>query len=558
MHSLASVRSGCFQASPSYSQGWIVSTRALLSSITSQDRRTSSKKVASNNSSGRYKQRNANSKHRYRQQKQNLRSTSFRQEPLSLSRTQIESLWNSFSAADEEIGTENSKGTDHKGFNIESFVAKFPHVNPMLKEEFDMNKTSSTDLGEEQDASSSSRLPSLDVFDPDPVAEEAEQKLQAMLDKIKKHVEESASSNSDMPSGIVNKIQTLLDEELDAVIQMWLRVPSSSIDGHESARDSLAAIRRAAKLLLTFQSLNEGGIKSDTNDSNSETTFFPQYPSLQSYQMVIRNYHQLYRSDRKEGKLSPKDINILLEESSALVKGMRKRVWIIRKKDHVGLDALDHGEDEDGKKSDDLVTPNFIPLNETYSNVIFMHTQLQERQTYSDQKQMVDIASTLLKEMEMLWYDFHLNPPPTRSHPRDNRIHAILMSIHPTSDIFFLVVKGFVEMVKLHRCKLSLLRAVDVFDRMSRRHRAYSEKGVEENAEDVIKHVSKPGLPLYELLLDTYAEMEKVITNTDAEKVLKLIEQMEKDSDINKSYRQMAPNIVRIVNKCKAELEELK
>jgi len=426
-------------------------------------------------------------------------------EGLAISQEQIQKLWNLF--GDQE----SSK------FDMKDFVSKFPNVNSSLTKQINVDAS-----GDNDDLSSSFSLDmSEDACKFSPIAEEAEQKLQRMLDKIDQH--------DSLPPDIQTKIQNLLIQELETVLDLWLRISETS--ECQTSQEATAPIDRAAELLLKFQYLHEKGAKLAAKNNNA---FYPPAPAIRSYQSIIQGYYQLLSSvEQYQSHLSMENIKHFQSQSRQITKGMMKQVLTMR------MQSLH----DDSSTSSSNQLSNTKPLHDSYTCVISMHTDpltlsASESQNSlpsdTNMTEMANAASKLLKEMELYYHDFHTMPLPSSNptssvtnsvFPRD--LQALLSSIYPTQESFQLVIRAFVRIASETDCKYSITRATDVLERMDKRYRAY----VSISSSDVGGQVFKPDLELYMLLVGGYASMNNLGLN-DAERIANVLKMMEEDEDI--------------------------
>ena len=430
-------------------------------------------------------------------------------EGLAISQEQIQGLWNLF---DIQVSPEE------ESFDIKKFVAKYPHVNSSLTKKIVAAAANEDDTSTRGSSSSSLSLdiPSdLDehiLIQYSPIAEEAENKLQRMLDKIDQH--------DSLPADIQAKIQSLLSQELDTVLELWLRISSQC----QTLQEAVAATDRATDLLLKFQGLHEKGV-------NLRSGFYPPPPSINNYQSIIHNYHELFFVN--QSTFSLQDLKHFQSQSSKLIKGMTKRVLTTR------MQSL---------QGPPVSVSNTIPLNDSYNHVISLYTnnnhdhnhtqnlpqQQQPLKSQTDATEMANASSKLLQQMELYYHDFHTLPSKT-----NKPLQTLLLSIHPTQSSFRQVIAAFVDIAAEFDCKYSIIRANDILDRMNKRFQAYEKEsdsdsgGTMNTTTTMMNHlVVKPDLELYLILLKGYASMNSLSSSIDVERVAKVLESMEEDGDV--------------------------
>lgn len=428
-------------------------------------------------------------------------------EALDLSQVQIQKLWNLF-------GDQASQSS----FDVRDFVSRFPNVNVSLTKEFTSN----------DDLSSSSKYT--------PVAEEAEQKLEKMLEKIDQH--------DILPYEIQLKIQNLLRQELETVLDLWLSISETS--KFDSLQESIAPIDRAAELLLNFESLHEKGVKLVAKNSNA---FYPPAPAIGSYQNVLNYYHHLFSSiEQHQSNFSVEMAQHFQNRSRKLIEGMMKQVWTIRK-----LEFLQ----DDFSTSSSVQVSSTLPLRDSYNSAISMHTSpvLFNEDTslsISGLTKMANASSQLLQEMESYYHDFHTMTKSNDNEHISSDLQSLLLSIYPTRQSFQLVLKMFVRIASEANCKVSITRAARILERINKRYQAYTRTTNSGSADQESDHMFKPDLELYVMVLEGYADVEN-LGEDEFKRVSKIINDMEEDTDIvvTESILELAQNICQNQTKIK-------
>ncbi len=430
-------------------------------------------------------------------------------EGLAISQEQIERLWNLF------------EGQEASSFDAKDFVSKFPRVNSFLSKKM-MNVDTSV-INEDSSTTFSLDLKE-DPFKFSPIAEEAEEKLQRMLKKINKH--------DSMPPEIQTKIQNLLLQELETVLDLWLRISETA--ECQTLEEALAPIDRAAELLLKFQTLHEKGVKLL---SKNVTAFYPPAPVVRSYQTILQEYHQLFLSaEQYQPQLSLIEIEHFQSQCRMLIKGMMRQVLTMRRMQ--SLHDVTSTTDARSWNTSSNQLSNTEPLNNTYTNVISMHTiPIYETSIPpSNMREMTNSASKLLQEMELYYHDFHTIPLDSSNYTTTNTtefpadLQALLISIHPTQEPFELVIGAFLKIASDTHCKYSITRASDVLERMDKRYQAYVSND-SDNAHVCTGQVFKPDLELYMSVIGGYTGMDNLTPN-DAERMTNLLKRIEEDVDI--------------------------
>lgn len=410
-------------------------------------------------------------------------------EGLSISKSQITRLWNLF-----DIGDDNK-------INFQEFTQKFPNINKNLTMEYapsDKNCTDSSQLRSNiSTISSLSDDPTQEDYEGEaseeifnPIAQEAEQKLQRMLSKIDNR------EASDLPSDVQNTIRILISEELETVLDLWMKI--SHTDECETLQQAVEATDRAMNLLLQFQTLNESGIKV--------------IPPIHCFQSVIDNYYILFKNN--EASLTIKDIEHFQTQNKGLLKGIVKQALTLR------MYALERNESQSfsAEKSK-------TKLNETYNKVIsmFLTEQITNQPmtaSYSEARlqaiatEMANEGSKLLQEMELFYHDFHTNEISIENKDLQN----FLVTIHPSEESFKMIISTFTYLAQHYGCSFSIQRAVDILERCWKRYVAY------ENSEDSnMMEIVKPNVELYETVLKCYSNME--VKNINTEKIQLLVQE---------------------------------
>ena len=420
-------------------------------------------------------------------------------EGLSISQTQIERLWNLYDVNNEDGSPQE--------FEVKTFASKYPNVNKALSAKTSLDPQ--PDLSLSTDASPNSfdiEEVSEEIFNP--IAQEAELKLQRMLSKIDNH----DALQFKIPSDVQRNIRMLLTEELETVLDLWLRI--SQTDECQTLQQAVTATDRAMDLLLQFQSLNERGIKIAA--------------PIHCYQAVLHNYFELFTIN--ETTLGVNDLIHFQKRGRGLLKGMIKQIITARINALNGNEAL-------------TTLNNERPLHDSYNAVLSMHTSdqiMKQPMKVSSSKNeiqavatdMVNGSSKLLQEMELYYHDFHTNQLPIEH----QSLQDFLVSIHPQKESFQKTIGGFVRVAEEYRCMYSIQRAVDVLERCWKRYLAY-----EKNGEDNMEQVFKPDVELYEMVLRAYEKMggnmnldkvENLIIDVDDGNLLSILREIQKKREI--------------------------
>jgi hypothetical protein len=449
---------------------------------------------------------------------------------LEISQEQIQRLWNLFEYRTDDHDDIN---TSSNKFDVQDFVSKYPNVNPTLAKKIREQQG----VNEIDDPSFSLNMKNRDEnvsnFKFSPVAEEAEQKLQRMLDKIDQH--------ENLTPDIQIQVQNLLLQELETVLDLWLKISQSS--ECQTLQQAMAPVDRAAELLLKFQNLHEKGVKLISKNPNA---FFPPAPAIRSYQSVIQGYHLLFSSVENDMNLSVRELEHVQGQSRNIIKGMMKQVITER------MRSLD-SESSDRIVSSNSHLSNPIPLHDSYNCAIKMYVDLPIQNMplkgtptsacSPDTKHLTEMANTasqLLQEMELYYHDFHTMPIPvsTSASAPTTSLQSFLTSIHPTRESFKLVIRAFVNIAEKTDCKYSIRRASDVIERMGKRYQAYVVKTKQEgdnahvsgpaDGSGVIEQVCRPDLELYAMIFQGYAIMGNLVQE-DVEIVGKMLKTLEDD-----------------------------
>jgi len=429
----------------------------------------------------RQEQNNSRSPNQHRLEKMNTK------EGLSISQAQIGRLWSLFDVTHED----DDGNTCAQEFDAIKFASKYPNVNKSLSAKILSSDAPSPEI-------------SLSVFDKDaeetaiedifnPMAQEAELKLQRMLAKI------NNPDTLQLPSDVQLKIRTLLTEELEAVLDLWIKI--SHTNECQTLQQAVTVTDRAMDLLLQFQLVNEQGMKIG--------------PPIHCYQAVLHNYHSLFTVN--ESTLGVNDLLHFQKRGKGLLKGMIKQVITAR------MQALNGGYEE-GLSS----LNKERPLHDSYNAVIGMHTSERitnqpmvtsssEHEGQSLATEMINGSSKLLQEMELYYHDFHNNHLPLE----DQALQDFVITIYPTKESFQKVIGGFVSVAVEYGCAYSIQRAVDVLERCGKRCLAYEKSGG-----DNMDQVVTPDEELYGMVLHGFKNMSGHLN-------LDKIENLMKDSSVD-------------------------
>ncbi len=389
-----------------------------------------------------------------------------RKEGLILSKDQIQRVWNSFEV-------ENDIALD-----IAEFLEEYPNINPSLKDKLFREENVSANDGSENDGHATL------LENQNSIVIEAEEKLQRMLTKIK--------SQPSIPSSVRNKIQTLLTEELETVIELWIRVANNIDDASAGGCDkkdvSLQALERASALLLQYEAEYVKGLRKslDAEDDN----FFPAVPHTICYQKIISGYH--YRHTKRERIISQQDLLRMQSQCSILLKKMVKHI----------LSRRTASRDEENSSS--LVVEkrgNFV-LNTSYKHLISMYTSRVHLSSYTHGIEMTTLARNLLQEMELHYHDFFTAPSPSEKNQK------FLLSIYPTRRIFNSVIMSYSRIAIKFQCPASAQKALEIVNRMEKRYEAYTREAA--GPKDAKGGVISPNLTSYKAVLSAFANLDEI------------------------------------------------
>lgn len=457
-------------------------------------------------SSTRRRPRTAVVKHAPRPRDDRLQKLKTR-EGLNISKEQIQRLWNLF----DSVRVQKDGEEIPQEWNLEEFVSKYPYIfkGGVSKAKHDGDGTlaaSNSSIPNEYPKGDSKSMNVLNNHNNDmqlhqdmfhPVVQEAEIKLQRMLTKI--HAHHDGEDSAQIPPDVQNKIRELITEELETVLDLWLK--TSQTKECQTLQKAIATIDRASELLFYFQSLNEkGGIII--------------YPPIRCYQRVIDHYYDLFKVN--ESTLCLDDFFKFQSSGRKILRGMMKIVLTHRM----------HGMNQtDGSPLEPLSSwdRQIAPLHDSFNAVISMHSSpqvlnqplthtLTPKELQATVTDMNHASSKLLQEMELYYHDFQTLPLPQD----DESLQRFLVSIHPTHASFSQVIGGLVRTAKHFGCIYSLHRAVDTLERMQKRYNAY-EKSEETNMDEIVK----PDIPLFEMVLRQCKEMNSELNLNRIENMIK-------------------------------------
>lgn len=386
---------------------------------------------------------------------------------LIIKKEQIQRLWNLFDVNCLKDGVQVPEE-----FHLEEFMSKYPFI---LKTS--LTGSSSTNakargaslpiIGGSMDTSSDLSIKDMHSFELNlgnghpkdlfnPVVQEAELKLQRMLAKIHSH-----EQHIQIPPDVQKKIRELITEELETVLDLWLRI--SNTNDCQTLQQAIAATDRASDLLLYFQSLNE------------QSGMIMMNPPIRCYQRILQNYSHLFTVN--ESTLCMEDLLKFQSSGRRIIQGMMKVALTLRMQ---ALSSADEGRIQD--RCMEISWEQNIALHDYYNMVLEMHTSEQilnqPLATSMSQKELhsviTDIANhscKLLQEMELYYHDFRTLP----LLEEDVILQKFLVSIYPTHFSFSLVIDGLLRSAKAFQCMYSLHRAVDTLERMQKRYVAYDK-----------------------------------------------------------------------------------
>jgi len=539
-------------------------------------------------------------------------------EGIILSQEQIERIWNSYQVEEEEEEVEEedgAKGT-RESFNMEYFCSTYPHVNPSLKDSDDAslvflessknesklnsstkeNKDipssylSSTLTSVSASASAASASAASSIYIHHPIAEEAEEKLNRMLTKIKSH--------QNLPSAMYEQIQNLLQEEVETVIDLWIRI--SNDDGDDDNFDNhcqevaIAATDKACNLLLQYETQYMQGIiamshfddddddddhnnNNGRNNTNESSNFYPSAPKSITYQKIISNYYEHSIIDNnKQESLSQSHLDHVQAQCLKLIKKMMKDI-LSKRMYSLKSTSDDHNEEQSNTKSgqsSDVADQypheptGYIPLNETYNQLIFMYTSTQHAaSSYTHVIEMTTMASKLLQEMELYYHDFittsttNLSSSSSSSSSTGRIFGSIdqqtfLISIYPMKSTFDSVIFAYARIASKFNCIASARKTSEIVTRMEKRYSAYVREAdnvatakimyakedldvVDEtkqtrrndSIDTVIHNIFLPDMETYMSVLGAFASLD-TISGDDLEDVLRILNVVEDRADL--------------------------
>jgi hypothetical protein len=416
-------------------------------------------------------------------------------EGLLLSREQVERIWNTFNnTTDESVKNE---GTNHE-FDIQNFVAKYPHVSPELNQIAKHDKQNVDGI----------KNPPLHS----PLAEEAETKLQRMMDKIQQH---SSQTNQMDNMEISFQILSLLSQELDAVVDLLIRLSNSNTC--KILQQAIEATDRASYLLLKFQ--------------NMKSLSVIQFPpiSIKTIQCTIQQYHHLYTVNKST--LSSDQIKQVQHKCLDLLKCMTKQVLRIRMSDgHSPYDM-------DGKHFLSTMVQGALPLNQSYRITLDLLTDVNTRARFSkdDIYESIHLASKLIKEMELYTHEMIMNDVDSKNTHTTNEFFR---SIYPCVNCFHMVIGAYAKLSIQYSDLDSVRKANDILDRMLRRYTAYcresemDDSSMKPHMDHILKYVALPNMSIYESILKAYSESNISLKSEDISRVIQIWERIKSSDDL--------------------------
>jgi len=470
-------------------------------------------------------------------------------EGLHIKKDQVQRLWNLF-----DVNCTKDGGVEvPEEFHVEDFMTKYPFIlkKPLATSTGNVNTdlaysssligsiSTPSDYNIMQDHRIKDRLSSLDLNSGDghhkdlfnPVVQEAELKLQRMLTKIYAH-----ENRLQLPLDVQKKIRELITEELETVLELWLRI--SNTNDCQTLQHAMAATDRASDLLLYFQSLNEqGGMIIN--------------PPLRCYQRILQNYAHLFTVN--ERTLCIEDLLKFQCGGRRIIQGMMKVALTLR------MQALN--QDQEGERNMIIISwDSDSSLNDCYNTVLAMHTSEQminqplapsmsQKELHAIITDVANNSCKLLQEMELYYHDFRTLPL-----PKEHIIfQKFLAGIYPTNYSFTSVIEGLLRSAKTFNCIYSLHRAVDTLERMQKRYIAYNKNGEMNNSsnsnssDDSIaidqNEVVKPGVELFARVLTQCKDMKSELNWNRMEQLIKSTQFVEHDE---RHLKQIMANLQRV------------
>jgi len=427
---------------------------------------------------------------RFRNRSKLLRSKT--KEGMFLSREQVERIWNIFyDTADDRTKHE---GKVHE-FDIQRFAAKYPHVSPELNQ-IAHDKQNIDDI----------KSPPLHS----PLAEEAELKLQRMMNKVQQH---SSQTNQTDDMEISFQILSLLSQELDAVVDLWIRISNSNTC--QTLQQAIDATDRASYLLFKFQ-----------NMKSLSVIQFPPF-SIKTIQCAIQQYHHLYSVNIST--LSSNQIKHVQHKCLDLLKCMTKQVLRIR------MSNGNRPHDVDGDHFLSKMVDGALPLNQSYRMVIFILTDVHNHARFSqdEKNESVKLASKLIKEMELYTHEMIMNDFDVDS--KDMHSNEFFRSIYPSHDCFQMVIEAYAKLGAQYRDLDSVRRANEIIDRMLRRYAAYCRESEVDTAsmDHILEYVAIPNMAMYESILKSYSDVRESLNSDDLSRILQIWERIRSKDDLS-------------------------
>jgi hypothetical protein len=466
-------------------------------------------------------------------------------EGFALSHDFLEGLWYRMG---EQDAKQNGTEMNRNDFNLQDVLDRFPNLANgkhsqktfRTKEGSDAETQGGDDLYIMK-SDGKTKLKNIPIHHP--LAQEAQEKLDRVLGKIETKFAQGLP-NSAETTETFDQIRSLLVEEFETVIGLWLQPPASQTNDLNNTQQevSIDALNHATHLMKVWEKAHVRNLKQElrhfVSGADSKTSLFCMpAPSNRAYQNIIDAWHTYYSKHMRETttklnrnrKRTLDTANLIhsVEQSTTLLESMVNR--LLANREHI----LEYQETEYEPHAIHIYS-NMKPLNEYYAKVIWMWTYMTEHVNgvKGDAELSIEFtrrANQLLMQSETLFHDGSTVRPPSY-HAQEMELWS---QIHPTRPMFNQVLFSWSRIARMYQMEEAAEEAEDVIKRMESRYTAYIAQhpeweGIERD------EMFRPSLASYKAVLGAWSTLRTVSAHERAEKVfLKLVDDSENHLDID-------------------------
>ena len=484
-------------------------------------------------------------------------------EGFVLSHDFLERLWYRMGEQDAKQNGTEMNGND---FNVQDLLVRFPNLVNSSDHETNYQRTlrafegggdvetqqsidTSIQRGDDLYITSEGKTKLETILIHHPLAQEAQDKLDRVLGKIEAKFAQGFP-NSTETTEIFDQVRTLLVEEFETVIGLWLQPPVPSTlepvqeanDENKPSKISVDALNHATYLMKVWEKAHVRNLKRElyhfTSGADSETSLFCMpAPSNRAYQNIIDAWHEHYSKHMMKAATKPNlnrkrtrdTANLIhsVEQATSLLENMVNR--LLANREHI----LEYQETEYEKHSVHIYA-NMKPLNEYYAKVIWMWTYMTEHVNGVNGDAELAIAFTrranqLLMQSETLFHDGS-TVQPTSYHKQEMELWS---QIYPTRSMFNQVLFSLSRIARIYQMTEAAEEAEDVIKRIESRYLAYTTKPPEWYGRER-EAMFRPTLASYKAVLGAWSTLRTVSAHERAEKLfLKLVEDSQSHLDID-------------------------